>query len=112
MLNIQTKPLTMPDQNNPQIREYINAIERGRDTLHIFPDARGWTLKKIGGESFGVFDTQDNALAHAEEYARLHTIPEIITHDEQGYISERITIAEPELTLASSLKRSWWELWK
>ncbi len=87
---IQEKPLKTPNQNNPQIREYIDAIERGKDALHIFPTEGGWRLKKIGGDELGIFATQEKAIATAEEL-RCGTIAEIITHDENGLIRDRIS---------------------
>ena len=91
MATIHEKPLKIPNQNNPQIREYIDAIERGKDALHIFPSEDGWKLKKIGGDDLGFFDTQKEAVSQAYDFAQNGSIAisAIITHDENGLISER-----------------------
>jgi Uncharacterized protein conserved in bacteria (DUF2188) len=85
MPTIQERQLQMPDQNNPQIREYIDAIEHGKNTLHIFRTEDGWKLKKIGGNDLGIFDTEKDAISAAR---RLHSgADSVITHDERGFTS-------------------------
>lgn len=108
---IQEKPLETPNQNNPQIREYIDAIERGKDALHIFPSEDGWNLKKIGSDSLGIFDTQREAMTRAYEFAQNGpiVISAIITHDEKGLIRERID--DPTVQSAGHGLRNWFERW-
>lgn len=90
MATIQEKPLARRNPDNPQIREYIDAIERGKDTFHIFPTEEGWTIKKIGGSALAVSATREGAISAAEEL-RAGTTAEIITHDENGLITARLS---------------------
>ncbi len=94
MATIQEKPLARRNPNNPQIREYIDAIERGKDTLHIFSSGNGWKLKKIGGADMGVFATEKEALSTAEGFLRSGTSAEVITHDANGLITDRMSYSE------------------
>lgn len=101
---IQEKQLQMPDQNNPQIREYIDAIERGKDTMHIFPTERGWKLKKIGGNDLGTFDTEKGAILAARlSHSGTNSV---ITHDEKGLISGTVTFPHTALSPAGT-----WNFW-
>lgn len=91
MAQIKEKPLKTPDQNNPQIREYIDAIERGKNAIHVLPAGGRWKLKKIGGDDLGVFDTKEDAALAAGNFLRSGASGEIITHDRRGLISDRAT---------------------
>lgn len=107
---IQEKPLKMPNQNNPQIREYIDAIERGKDVLHVLPTSDGWKIKKIGGNDFGLFGTQTEAVSRAKELLHSGTSAEVITHDRNGLISGRFSFSEN--VPSSDTKRNFWSWFK
>lgn len=94
MALIQEKPLKTPDPNNPQIKEYTDAIERGKDALHILPTSDGWKIKKIGGTDFGIFDTQEEAVLQARQLLLNGTSSEVITHGSDSLISERFSSSE------------------
>ena len=85
-------PLKRRNANNPQIKSYVEAVQRGQKSIHILYDKDGggsWKVKRIGAHgNEGVFSTKDEAFFHAREIARENDT-EVIIHGQDGLIRER-----------------------
>ena len=77
------------DQNNPAIRAYKEAVEKGKKDQHIFPKKNGWIVKNLlsdkASQTFGV---QQEATKYAQSIASQGTA--IFIHGVDGRIQERI----------------------
>lgn len=59
------------DQNNPAVREYKEAVEKGKRDQHVLPRENGWIVKSLLSDKISsVFDTQEKATHYAESIAR------------------------------------------
>lgn len=77
------------DQNNPTIKEYKEAVEKGKKDQHVLPRENGWVVKSLLSENDGsVYDTQAEAIRHAESVARaLGTA--VFVHSSDGRIRDK-----------------------
>ncbi len=64
---ITYKKMPNADQNDPQIREYAEAVERGRKSIHIFRNGDGWKVKRIEDEEGKFFTSKEDAMVYARE---------------------------------------------
>jgi len=87
---IKETHLKRNNARNPQIKSYTDAIKRGQKTYHILPSPKGWKVKKIGSSEVGIFQTKIGAEKHAKRMASQNNSSEIIIHDHDGHITERI----------------------
>ena len=79
--------------DNPQILSYVQAIQKGQKSYHIFPRESGWVIKRIGQDAVQTCSTKEEAI----ERARIMTLPEkldIFIHTMDGYIEKRISLGE------------------
>lgn len=64
------KIILRTNQNDPQIKAYKEAVERGRKSQHVVPNNGGWVIIGEGGKKPTTFDTQQEAIKHAKSIAR------------------------------------------
>lgn len=59
------------DQNNPAIKAYKEAIEKGKKNQHVLPRKNGWIVKNLLSDKISsLFTTQKEAAHYAESIAR------------------------------------------
>lgn len=76
------------DQNNPVIRAYKNAVEKGKKDLHVIFRGNRWIVKNLLSERVNkTFDTQQDAVRYAESSASQGTA--VFIHAPTGLITER-----------------------
>ncbi len=82
--------IKMPElnQNDPQIREYTDAIQRGEKIIHIFINDQGWVVKRLKDSRARIFSNKTEALEHARNEAEANET-EVIMHGKDGRILER-----------------------
>jgi hypothetical protein len=84
MTRIQLKT----DQNNPVIRAYRDAVERGKRNQHILPYGDGWAVTNlISSRADYIARSQQDALEFAENNATRGTA--IFVHGSDGRIKSR-----------------------
>lgn len=76
------------NQNDPQIREYTDAIQRGEKSIHVFINDQGWVVKRIKDSQARIFRSKMEAYEHARSKARADKT-EVIMHGKDGRIEER-----------------------
>lgn len=82
-------PLKRRTTRNPQIDSYVEAIQRGQKSYHIFPYRNSWKVKRIikGGKEKLFTDRQA-----AVDFAKKHSLKiggEVFVHNAKGLIIER-----------------------
>lgn len=76
------------DQNNPVIRSYKEAVEKGKKDQHVLPRENGWIVKNLlSDKASKTFDTQQDAARHAESIVSQGTA--IFIHGSDGRIQDR-----------------------
>ncbi len=76
------------DQNNPTIRAYREAVEKGKKDQHILPHDDGWVVKSLLSEkSSQTFGTQQEATRYAKSIVDPGTA--IFVHGADGRIVDR-----------------------
>lgn len=64
------KQLPPPPRSNKQIREYIEAVERGRNHYYVKQNGEGWYVRKASDRRGGqLFSTKSEALQVARARA-------------------------------------------
>jgi hypothetical protein len=77
------------NQNNPVIRAYKDAVERGRKNQHVLPRASGWIVKRAGSERASkIFSTQTKATEYAKSVAQTQGTS-VFVHGSDGRIRDR-----------------------
>ena len=77
------------DQNNPTVRAYKEAVEKGKKDQHILPRENGWIVKSLLSEKTSqTFSTQQEAAKYAESIASQGTA--VFIHGSDGRIRDRI----------------------
>lgn len=77
------------DQNNPAVRAYRQAVEKGKKDQHVFPRDNGWIVKNLLSDgSSRIFNTQNEAANYAKSNASQGTA--IFIHGANGRIQDRI----------------------
>lgn len=88
------KTILRTNQNDPQIRAYKEAVERGRHNYHIVPAGDDWVLRKADAHnSRNTFGTQSEAIRAGREIARNQQSGELIIHGRNGRITARESYA-------------------
>lgn len=65
------KILYKTNQNNPQIKEYIEAVERGKQNYHVLARGNEWIVKRAGSSKpTQIFDTQKEAADYANSISK------------------------------------------
>ncbi len=76
------------DQNNPAIRTYKEAIEKGKENQHVLPYGEKWTVTNLASGAAGhIFAYQKEAIEYAENNATAGTA--VFIHGSDGRIKER-----------------------
>lgn len=77
------------DQNNPTIRAYKEAVEKGKRDQHILPFNGGWVVKSLLSEKVSkIFSTQNEAADYAKSISKAHGTA-VFIHGADGRIQER-----------------------
>lgn len=94
-MTIKNIPLKRRNPENPQIRSYTDAVQRGQNSYHVLysDKKKGWAVKKIGTPDERFFSTQNKAVQYAQDIAKKRA-SEIFVHSESGLIRERRSYAE------------------
>ncbi|MEX0896084.1 MAG: DUF2188 domain-containing protein [Patescibacteria group bacterium] len=83
------KILYKTNQNNPQIKAYKEAVEKGRQSQHVLPREGAWVVKRAGSQRVTqVFTTQLEARQFAEGIARNQGTA-LFVHGKDGRIKDR-----------------------
>ena len=78
------------DQNNPAVRAYKEAVERGKKDQHVLPQADGWIVKTLLSEKPSqIFYTQQEAIEKAKSIAQAQGTA-VFIHGEDGRIRETV----------------------
>lgn len=76
------------DQNNPAIRAYKEAVEKGKKDQHVLPRENGWIVKNLlSNKRSSLFDTQEEATHYAESIARNQGTA-VLIHGRDGRIRD------------------------
>ena len=76
------------DQNNPIIRAYSEAVERGKKNQHVLPYGNKWAVTNLSsGKASNVFNDPQEAAKYAEVNATAGTV--VFIHGSDGRIKER-----------------------
>lgn len=76
------------DQDNPAIRAYSEAIEKGKKNQHVLPYGKKWAVTDIiSGKANYVFNNAQDATEFAIANATSGTA--VFIHDSDGRIAER-----------------------
>jgi hypothetical protein len=85
------EPLKRRNLENPQIKSYVRAIEKGKNSQHVMPVSNGWAVKRvIDSRVIGTFDTQKKAICYAKDVA-LSVKSDLFIHGKDGRIRDRIS---------------------
>lgn len=83
------KILYKTNQNHPRIKEYREAVEKGKQSQHVLPRGNSWIVKRAGAEKASqVFDTQGEASKFGHSVARNQGTA-VFIHGTDGRIRER-----------------------
>lgn len=76
------------DQNNPAIRAYKDAVEKGKKDQHVLPRGDGWIVKSLLSDTMSqTFGTQQDAAKYAESIANQGSA--VFVHGTDGRIENR-----------------------
>jgi hypothetical protein len=76
------------DQNNPVIKAYVAAVEKGKKDQHVLQSEKGWVVTNLLSDKISKnFDTQQEAIAYAEAKAVRGT--SVFIHARNGLITNR-----------------------
>lgn len=82
------KILYKTDQNNPAIKAYKDAIEKGKNDQHVLPRSNGWIVKNLHSDkTSSVFNTQREATHHAKSIAQRQGTA-VVVHGTDGRIRD------------------------
>lgn len=77
------------NQNNPAVRAYRDAVERGKQNQHVLPRGHEWIVKRAGSNRASqVFGTQNEAARYAESIASNQGTA-VFIHGADGRIRDR-----------------------
>lgn len=84
------KILYKTNQNNPTVRAYKEAVEKGMKNQHVLPRGGEWIVKRAESEKPSkIFSTQKEATQHAKAIANNQGTA-VFVHGSDGRIRERI----------------------
>lgn len=76
--------------NNPYIKSYVAAVEKGMKDPHVIPDAKNWIVKTFSSsEPYKIEDSKDKAITSAYVLAKSTGSDSIIIHSKSGGIIRR-----------------------
>jgi len=86
---MRKKILARKNLNNPQIKSYSKAVEKGMSSQHVVPTDGNWAVKKVGStRASRIFDTQKEAIQYGQRVAR-NSRSELFVHSLSGRIKSR-----------------------
>jgi len=92
--SLPTIPIPLKNPNNPQIRAYEKAVERGLNSQYVLPRNEEWIVKKPNIQrSVRVFSTQQEAVSYAKGLAQKQGTA-VFVHNAEGSIEERFYYGE------------------
>lgn len=85
-------PLPPPDPNNPHIREYEKALERGEKSQHILlTKDHKWALRKgLSRHATKIFETQKEAIKFGKTVAK-NKKTDLFIYSREGDIRKRVS---------------------
>ena len=83
------KILYKTNQNDPVIRAYKKAVEKGKKNQHILPYGEKWAVTNLASDKVNhvIFDNPKEAIQYAETNATSGTA--VFIHSSDGRIKER-----------------------
>lgn len=76
------------DKNNPAIRAYSEAVEKGKKNQHIVPHGDKWAVTNlVSGKATQIFIDESGAIEYAHSHAARGTA--VFIHSSDGRIKER-----------------------
>lgn len=81
------KKILKVNQNNPQIKAYKEAVEKGRKSQHVVPNNGSWSIIGEGIAGPSTFGTQQEAIEHAKSIAQ-NSGTSVYIHGVDGRIRE------------------------
>ena len=86
---MKKKVLARKNLNNPQIKSYSKAVEKGMASQHVVPANGNWAVKRAGSFRVSkIFDTQKEAVSYGQKVAR-NKGSELFVHNLSGRIKSR-----------------------
>ena len=83
------KILYKTNQNDPQIKEYKEAVEKGKQNYHVLSRGNGWVVKRAGSSRpTQVFGTQNEAASFARSVSKSQGTA-LFIHGADGRIIDR-----------------------
>lgn len=83
------KILYNTNQNHPQVKEYKEAVERGKQSYHVLARGNEWIVKKAGSlRPTQVFGTQNEATDYAKSISQTQGTA-VFIHGVDGRIEEK-----------------------
>lgn len=77
------------DQNNPQIKEYKEAVEKGKQSFHVLPFRDQWIVKRADSSAVSeTFGTQSEAADYAKSVSQNQGTA-VFIHGADGKIVDR-----------------------
>lgn len=77
------------NQNHPQIKEYREAVEKGKQSYHVLAKGNEWIVKRAGASRPSqVFDTQGKATDYAKSVSQNQGTA-VFIHGADGRIIDR-----------------------
>lgn len=73
--------------DNPQIKEYTDAIRRGQKSYQVRSTDGGWQVRQFDGLYEKTFLSKEDAVSHARKIAQSHA-SEIFIYAKDGRIAE------------------------
>lgn len=82
------KTILITNQNDPQIKAYKEAVEKGKKNHHVVPAQGGWVIIGGGaGKPIDTFGTQHEAIEKAKSIAQ-NSGTSVYIHGSDGRIRE------------------------
>lgn len=82
------KILYKTNQDHPQVKEYKEAVERGKQSYHVLARGNEWLVKRAGSlRPAEVFSTQNEAADYAKSISQTHGTA-VFIHGVDGRIEE------------------------
>ena len=84
------KTLSPPAKSNKQVREYVQAVEKGLDSYFVVQNGRGWYVRKASLRSGNgtLFPNKAEAVEHAKKLSEKRN-SEYLVFDNKGSLISR-----------------------
>lgn len=83
------KVLYKTNQNHPQVKEYKEAVERGKQNYHVLARDDAWIVKRAGSSRPDqIFDTQSEAVNYVKSVSQSQGTA-VFIHGVDGRIVDR-----------------------